>query len=147
MNKDEALNLALNALCIADAIAVEYTSLELEQINPAIIACKEALSKQELAQEPVAWQIFHSGVGMRDCEFTTINPASLDEQPSLLNSKRYIRPLYAHHKQWQGLTDDERIKCYETSGHKQHIRPQDKFAVLELSIAIEQASKEKNGVK
>jgi hypothetical protein len=46
--------------------------------------------------------------------------------------------------QWQGLTDDERIKCYETSGHKQHIRPQDKFAVLELSIAIEQALKEKN---
>jgi hypothetical protein len=42
------------------------------------------------------------------------------------------------------LTDDERIKCYETSGHKQHIRPQDKFAVLELSIAIEQALKEKN---
>ena len=47
-------------------------------------------------------------------------------------------------KEWQGLTDDERIKCYETSGHKQHIRPQDRFAILELSIAIEQALKEKN---
>jgi hypothetical protein len=60
--------------------------------------------------------------------------------------KKYfdLTPLYTHPHQWQGLTDDERIKCYETSGHKQHIRPQDRFAVLELSIAIEQALKDKN---
>jgi hypothetical protein len=57
MNKQtqEALKMALNALCIADAIAVEYTGLELEQINPAIIACKEAL--EQPAQEPDITQI------------------------------------------------------------------------------------------
>ena len=45
---------------------------------------------------------------------------------------------------WQGLTDEEIITAYETSGHKQSIRPQDVFAVASLARAIEAKLKEKN---
>ena len=45
---------------------------------------------------------------------------------------------------WVGLTDDDIIAAYETSGHKQAIRPQDVFAVAALARAIEAKLKEKN---
>ena len=90
----------------------------------------------EPAQEPMAWMYEND---VTKAYFET------KEDSLVLEYGCKETPLYTHPAQpWQGLTDDERIKCYETSGHKQHIRPQDKFAVLELSIAIEQALKEKN---
>ena len=55
MNKQiEALNMAIYALNIADAIVIEYSGVELEKIQPALEACKEALAEAE-NQEPVAW--------------------------------------------------------------------------------------------
>jgi hypothetical protein len=45
---------------------------------------------------------------------------------------------------WVGLTDEEIITAYQTSGHKQSIRPQDVFAVAALARAIEAKLKEKN---
>jgi hypothetical protein len=45
---------------------------------------------------------------------------------------------------WVGLTDEEIITAYETSGHKQPMRPQDVFAVASLARAIEAKLKEKN---
>jgi hypothetical protein len=45
---------------------------------------------------------------------------------------------------WVGLTDEEIITAYETSGHKQAIRPQDVFAVAALARAVEAKLKEKN---
>jgi hypothetical protein len=45
---------------------------------------------------------------------------------------------------WVDLTDDDIITAYETSGHKQAIRPQDVFAVASLARAIEAKLKEKN---
>jgi hypothetical protein len=45
---------------------------------------------------------------------------------------------------WVGLTDEEIIKAFETSGHKVTIRPQDVFAVTSMARAIEAKLKEKN---
>jgi hypothetical protein len=45
---------------------------------------------------------------------------------------------------WVGLTDEEIIKAFETSGHKVTIRPQDVFAVTSMARAIEAELKEKN---
>ena len=56
----------------------------------------------------------------------------------------YAKEQIATPKQWVGLTDDERVKCYETTGHYQTLRPQDSFAVLSLARAIEAKLKEKN---
>jgi hypothetical protein len=98
---------------------------------------------KEPAQEPVAIvenERKYSGHGYGSVETDDLTIVSLKSMKTFKSGDL----LYTHPHQWQGLTDDERIKCYETSGHKQHIRPQDKFAVLELSIAIEQALKEKN---
>jgi hypothetical protein len=55
-------------------------------------------------------------------------------------------PLYTHPPQrtWVGLTDKEIAQGYETTGHYQTLRPQDKFAVYALARAIEAKLKEKN---
>jgi hypothetical protein len=42
------------------------------------------------------------------------------------------------------LTDEEIEKCYETTGHYQTLRPQDRFAVFALARALEAKLKEKN---
>ncbi len=46
---------------------------------------------------------------------------------------------------WVGLTDEEIAQGYETTGHYQTLRPQDKFAVYALARAIEAKLKQKNG--
>lgn len=48
------------------------------------------------------------------------------------------------YKPWVGLTDEEIEKGYETTGHYQTLRPQDRFAVFALARAIESRLKEKN---
>jgi hypothetical protein len=56
------------------------------------------------------------------------------------------QPLYTAPPQrtWVGLTDKEIDQGYETTGHYQTLRPQDKFAVYALARAIEAKLKEKN---
>lgn len=48
-------------------------------------------------------------------------------------------PLYTTPPQRKPLTDEQIQKCYETTGHYQTLRPQDKFAVFALARAIEAA--------
>ena len=48
-------------------------------------------------------------------------------------------PLYTAPPQRKPLTDEQIIKCYETTGHCQILRLQDKFAVFALSRAVEAA--------
>ena len=48
-------------------------------------------------------------------------------------------------REWVGLTDEEIEQSYETTGHYQKLRLQDKFAVYALAKAIEAKLKEKNG--
>jgi hypothetical protein len=45
---------------------------------------------------------------------------------------------------WVGLTDEEIQQSYETTGHYQTLRPQDRFAVFALARAIEAKLKELN---
>jgi len=45
---------------------------------------------------------------------------------------------------WVGLTDEEIEQGYETTGHYQTLRPQDRFAVYALAKALEAKLKEKN---
>ena len=142
MNKDEALKMAIEALEHAELVfyITKDDGSKVSIYAETITACKEALNiancdLKQPAQEPVATVRSYNGL---------VGFHANQKQINILKDK-HEHPLYLHPAQtWQGLSDEERIKCYETSGHKQHIRPQDKFAVLELSIAIEQALKEKN---
>jgi hypothetical protein len=45
---------------------------------------------------------------------------------------------------WVGLTDEQIETCYETTGHYQTLRPQDRFAVFALARAIEAKLRSKN---
>jgi hypothetical protein len=47
-------------------------------------------------------------------------------------------------REWVGLTVEEIEQAYETTGHYQRLRSQDKFAVYALAKAIEAKLKEKN---
>ena len=52
--------------------------------------------------------------------------------------------LYTTPQQRKPLTDEQIETCYETTGHYQTLRPQDRFAVFALARAIEAKLKEKN---
>jgi hypothetical protein len=47
-------------------------------------------------------------------------------------------------KQWLGLDDDEIVRVYETTGHYQTLRPQDRFAMFKFTREIEIQLKQKN---
>ena len=55
-----------------------------------------------------------------------------------------IAALAQTERTWVGLTDEEIQQGYETTGHYQTLRPQDRFAVFALAKAIEAKLKEKN---
>jgi|694.fasta_scaffold106783_3 hypothetical protein len=52
--------------------------------------------------------------------------------------------IQIYQRPWVNLTDEEIDQGYETTGHYQTLRPQDKFAVYALARAIEAKLKEKN---
>jgi hypothetical protein len=93
-------------------------------------ACKEALSEQEPAIEPVGWY-WNSFKGNEPHCDVKRGSSKLDHifgEPI---------PLYTHPKQWQGLTDDEVEKMARQASN---------FSISyhEFAHAIEQALKEKN---
>jgi hypothetical protein len=73
----------------------------------------------------------------------TNHHVSTDKNDPLFTPLGQVWPLYPK-REFVGLTDEEIITAYETSGHKQSIRPQDVFAVASLARAIEAKLKEKN---
>jgi hypothetical protein len=114
---------------------------------------------QRTEQEPVAWLLTEKN----------INSLQVDSIQLLIN-----RLKHAHHtdlcvringqdewfqadwlkhmvratpqqRTWVGLTDEEIEQSYETTGHYQKLRLQDKFAVYALAKAIEAKLKQKNG--
>jgi len=126
----------------ADKQALEQPTIA--ELNNEYLRDTNVIGLEQPAQEPYGY-IAQDASGLDKPIFNNSEKQLLQTVDDLNHWDDFIvKPLYTHPHQWQGLTDDERIKCYEASGHKQHIRPQDKFAVLELSIAIEQALKEKN---
>lgn len=66
--------------------------------------------------------------------------AELEQENRLLRARN--NRLEA--KQWVDLTDDEIVRAYETTGHYQTLRPQDRFAVFKLVRELEIQIKEKN---
>ena len=66
----------------------------------------------------------------RDCPSIAINAQIVG----------YVEPQ----RTWVGLTDEEIEQAYETTGHYQKLRLQDKFAVYALAKDIETKLKEKN---
>jgi hypothetical protein len=80
-------------------------------------------------QEPVAWMVYTLD-GQSVC--VTDNPTDFTPEHRAL-------PLYTTPPQRKPLTDEQIQKCYETTGHYQTLRPQDKFAVFALARAIEAA--------
>jgi hypothetical protein len=73
----------------------------------------------------------------------TNHHVSTDKNDPLFTPLGQVWPLYPK-REFVGLTDEEIITAYQTSGHKQSIRPQDVFAVASLARAIEAKLKEKN---
>jgi hypothetical protein len=88
---------------------------------------------QDESQEPVAWLVEFEN-GEQELHF---DKQSVGETQA---------PLYTTPPQrtWVGLTDKEIAQGYETTGHYQTLRPQDKFAVYALARAIEAKLREKN---
>jgi hypothetical protein len=60
------------------------------------------------------------------------------------STKELLDTRYIPQRTWVGLTDGEIEQSYETTGHYQKLRLQDKFAVYALAKAIEAKLKDKN---
>jgi len=104
---------------------------------------RQAIAEAE-KQEPVAWMYDFLNTDNRDeviRNWTTQDYADIEREKGF-----NVRPLYTHppKRQWVGLTDEEIEQGYETTGHYQTLRPQDRFAVFALARAIEAKLKEKN---
>jgi DNA-binding transcriptional MerR regulator len=82
------------------------------------VKCGTSIEKQE----PVAWQ---------DTQKTWVDVP--------------LKNVLKEKREWVGLTDEQIETCYETTGHYQTLRPQDRFAVFALAKAIEAKLKQKNG--
>jgi hypothetical protein len=138
-------------------------------INQAITSLRQAIAQLE-RQEPVAW----ADMGTRDVDndaglsWTTghfhttplyTHPPQRTEQEQPLPPVEIgvdvtadgasVVAFYSQfhpppQRTWVGLTDEEIEQGYETTGHYQTLRPQDRFAVYALSRAIEAKLKEKN---
>ena len=123
MNK---IDLIIDALEQADRMRRKQGYTE-EYLQEALSAARELQ-----ALKPVAWR--YKG-------------KLHDSDPSDWASPEFVvTPLYTAPplKPWVGLSDEEIEKGYETTGHYQTLRPQDRFAVFALARAIEAKLKEKN---
>ena len=103
-----------------------------KKTEESIKALEEALAKQEQGEPFGYWfsddpaVVAYAGSGF----FKGSKPP---------NHAVNIIPLYTTPQQRKPLTDEEIEKCYETTGHYQTLRPQDRFAVFALARAIEAA--------
>jgi len=109
---------------------VSYMEILLREIDEVL---------EEPVAKPVAWMVKFQGAGIMLLE-------TKDERPDFEDGSwvehEYI-PLYTHPpRQPVQLSDDEKVNCYE-SAMKQHLRPQDKSAVLKVIDSAIAAYEEK----
>ena len=129
MTKDEALKIALETL--------EYAGPSwIDARQPAITAIKEAMAQP--AQEPVAWRNAAIRVGEDLCSVGPFGYYDMTAE-QWLDWALSVVTVHAPPAQRKPLTDEEVEKCYETTGHYQTLRPQDRFTVFALARAIEAA--------
>jgi hypothetical protein len=116
---------------------------QLEVIFRQAISELEQRSIAELeSQEPVAW--LEPEWREKICPEVGYEVTMTDDHPrDLCWIPLYATPPTAQ-RTWVGLTDEEIEQGYETTGHYQTLRPQDRFAVYALARAIEAKLKEKN---
>lgn len=112
-------------------------------------ACIEAsMRNAQPEQEPVAWQVMVENEPMKEFSIKDVaHDWAVAEKRNGSKYSYWIRPLYTAppKREWQGLTDEDLVKCYEKTGHYQTLRPQDSFAVLSFARAIIAKLREKNG--
>jgi hypothetical protein len=130
MTKDEALRMAIDALCRAWDTEEYWKTM-----TSALQACKEALAQptaeqSSLVQEPVAW--------MNDIAF------SMDKE--LLGTRSRIVPLYTTppSREWQSLSDAELSELFASVGWVEKDNNLKDLGFYNHARAIEQALKEKN---
>jgi hypothetical protein len=142
----QALKMTIEAMDYLSAVVQRQLSTKSKQkyslvlYKDAINACKEALSEQEPAQEPVGWipATYKYNLLSNDDEY----PIGM-----VYHSKRDEDDVavYTHPHQWQGLSDDEICDLWTLSDKDLdgidlgYTTQQHYFAAL-----IEQALKEKN---
>jgi len=170
MTKDEALNMALEALeDFADAIKYEHEQDEIcrraccDELSysqhsenckaiKVITAIKEALAQPAPpatlpapVQEPVAWRTF-DGEGGYEYRAYDMNE-DYAEAWSQRNPKHkgWVEPLYTTPSQrtWVGLTDEEMQECIKTADYNQGQYKRTPYWA-HLSTSIEAKLKEKN---
>jgi hypothetical protein len=73
-----------------------------------------------------------------------LNEYGLQAIDFVADFKEAMKDAEKSQRTWVGLTDEEIEQSYETTGHYQKLRLQDKFAVYALAKAIEAKLKEKN---
>ena len=145
----EAMKQWLDALDIS--VALNVKSNHHEKIVEAYESLRQAIAELE-SQEPLAWQVevyIDGGWSpMGNPQRNKSRAEALASNPSIPKEKQRIVELYTHPPQhtWVDLTDDDIEHAYETTGHYQKLRPQDKFAVYALARAIAAKLKEKNNV-
>jgi hypothetical protein len=110
---------------------LRISCLGLDAVDPLRLLVDDVIAELE-SQEPVA-KLKTSNVLLR-CH-------SCGYSDKLTMQIEYTAPPQ---RTWVGLTDEEIAQGYETTGHYQTLRPQDKFAVYALARAIEAKLKEKN---
>ena len=116
----QALELALEAL---ELHGQQYPHMVKGYCLDAITAIKQVLAQPE--QEPVAHTL--------NCVCGAVWDIKADGSEEMVHTPNATPP------QRKPLTDEQIQKCYETTGHYQTLRPQDKFAVFALARAIEAA--------
>ena len=118
MTQDEIIEMAVQA-GIAEEIAA--FNIPIIEIFAKLVAAK-AIAELE-SQEPWCMKMNGCTAKCEDCP----------DQPPLTPQRT-----------WVGLTDEEIEQSYETTGHYQKLRSQDRFAVYALARAVEAKLKELN---
>jgi hypothetical protein len=101
-----------------------------EGVANAITALRQAIEQAE-RQEPVA-MVMPVATVISETGDESVTMSWWHEPALPVGTQLYTSP-----PQRQPLTDEEIAKCYETTGHYQTLRPQDRFAVFALARAIE----------
>jgi hypothetical protein len=128
----------------------------LEQPAPVQEPVAQALSRDAVLANIAGWlrhladdvtiPYFTNGAFKADCNEAADVLLATPPTPQPVPVKTYHdgKPWPVQPKPWVGLTDEDIEQGYETTGHYQTLRPQDRFAVFALARAIEAKLKEKN---
>jgi hypothetical protein len=119
----------------------ELTTYKADEVWPLYDHPQPKAEKQEQG-EPVGWLDSND----KHAEFMHRDLKAEHDKRGSSTPKEFQIPVYTTPPQrtWVGLTDEEIEQGYETTGHYQKLRLQDKFAVYALAKALDAKLKDKN---